>query len=230
MKYHNAEKHTKVNARVVHKCRISDKEFYSLRERKQKEHGERIDSRAQNVDVAHVMGDVDDNSLKEELEKCNHFFVESEMENRRHRVHNIARILCTLKHLLEKINVVFDSLKCAAKLNVAFSFVLKNVENWSCRYYFAHENNKKPERSKLVATTEALTKIKNLLSNMDVIESCKRERANTEWKLYKLTNVTIFAEILKDVSMGCRATVLPDPPLKTPSIKCLTYEEKIWKL
>ena len=41
-------------------------------------------SRARNVDVAHVMGDVDDYSLKEKLEKCKHFLVDGEIENGRH--------------------------------------------------------------------------------------------------------------------------------------------------
>ena len=44
----------------------------------------------QSVDVAQLMGDVDDNSLKEELETSKHFLVDSEMGNRRHRVYNFA--------------------------------------------------------------------------------------------------------------------------------------------
>ena len=35
------------------------------------------------VDVAHIMGDVDDNSLKEELETCEHFLIDSEIDNGR---------------------------------------------------------------------------------------------------------------------------------------------------
>ena len=128
------------------------------------------------------MGDIDDNSWKEELETCKHFLVSSEMENRRHGVYNFAMNTLDPKCSLEKLDVVFESLKCATRLDVAFDFVLKNVESGSCRYYYAHEINTLLGRSKLVATTEDLTKIKNLLSNTDVIESCTRERANTKWK------------------------------------------------
>ena len=35
------------------------------------------------------------------------------------------------KCLFETLDVAFDSLKCAAKLNVAFDFVIKNVEDGS---------------------------------------------------------------------------------------------------
>ena len=122
---------------------------------------------------------------------------------------------------------MFDSLKCAAELNIAFGFVLKNVEDGSCRYYYKHENFTFLERYKLVATTEDLTKVKNLINNIDVIESCTKERGNTKRKFHKLTIVPIFTALLKEVPMGCKDTVLPDPLLKNPSVRCLTYEENI---
>ena len=96
-----------------------------MREHKRKEHGEQRNSRAQNVHVASVKGDVDDNSLKEELEKCKHFLVDSDMEKGRHRVYNFTVDNVDPKYLLEKPDVVFDNLKSASKLNVAFDFVLK---------------------------------------------------------------------------------------------------------
>ena len=55
---------------------------------------------------------------------------------------------------------MFDSPKCAAKLNVTFGFLLKNIEKFSCRYYYGHENITLFKRSKTVATIEDLTKLK----------------------------------------------------------------------
>ena len=59
---------------------------------------------------------------------------------------------------------------------------------------------------------------------MDIIDLCTRERANTKWKFYKLTNVTVFAALLKDLPMGCKDTVLPEPLLKNHNVNCLTFE------
>ena len=132
-------------------------------------------------------------------------------------------------YLTEKLDM-FHSLKCAAKLNVALGFLPKDVEDRSCRWYCAHENNTLLERSKLVGTAEDLTKIKNLLSNTNFIESCTRQRANTVLKFYKLTNVTLFAALLQEVLMGRIDTVLPDPLLKNHSFKCFTFEESTRKL
>ena len=48
---------------------------------------------------------------------------------------------------------------------------------------------------------------------------------NTKWRFYKLTNLTVFAALLKDVPMGCKNAVLPEPLLRNGTINCLTYEE-----
>ena len=52
-----------------------------------------------------------------------------------------------------------------------------------------------------------MTNLKDRMQKMDVIDICTRERANTKWKFYKLTNLKIFAPLLKDVPMSCKAKV-----------------------
>ena len=75
---------------------------------------------------------------------------------------------------------MFGSLKCAAKLNEAFGFVLKNVEDLSCRYYWPHKKFTLLERSQLVAFTEDLTKVKKVLGNTDVVLNRLQESEPTE--------------------------------------------------
>ena len=68
-----AKKHPEATARVVRKCKKCDKNlhsFYLLREHKSKEYGAQRSSSAQKFDMTQLMGDADDNSLKEELETC----------------------------------------------------------------------------------------------------------------------------------------------------------------
>ena len=59
---------------------------------------------------------------------------------------------------------------------------------------------------------------------MDIVDICTRERTNTKWRLYKHTNLTIFASLLEDVPMGCKDTVLPEPLLKNCNMNCFTFE------
>ena len=207
MNYKITENHSKATARVVHKCKTCDKNIQSFcnsRQHQLKEHGAQRGSIAQSVDVAQLMKNVAANSLKGELQTGKRFLVDSELENGRHRVYNFATDTLDPKCLLENLDVMFDSLKCTARLNLAFGCVAKNVADGSSRYNSAQKNNTLLERSKLVATTDDLKKIKNLLSNADVIESCTRERTYTKWEFYQLTNVQIFAALPKGVPWAAR--------------------------
>ena len=131
--------------------------------------------------------------------------------------------------LNDKLDYVFKELKSAAKANLAFGFVLKNIENGMCRYFYAHENNTVMERSKLVCTPDDITNLKDKSHKMDIVDLCTRERTNTNWKFYKLTNLKVFAAQLKNVPMGCNDTVLPEPLLRKCNVNCLTFERKTWQ-
>ena len=64
---------------------------------------------------------------------------------------------------------------------------------------------------------------------MDIVDLCTRERGNTKRKFNKLTNLTIFAALIKDVPMGCKYSVIPEPFLKNQNLNCLTYEQNTKK-
>ena len=149
------------------------------------------------------------------------FLVDSELEKGRHRVFNFAMSTFDNSLINQKLDLVFKGLKCAAKVNLAFGFVLTNVEDGSCRYFYAHENNTLVERSKHVCTPDDITNLKEKLQKMDIVDLCTRERANTKWKFYKLTNLAGFAALLKDVPMCCKDSVLPEPLLRNQNVNCL---------
>ena len=112
-----------------------------------------------------------------------------------------------------------------SKVNLVFGFIVKNIDDGGFRYFYAHENNPLLDRSKVVCSHDDLAKLKDFLKKTDVIEFCSRERMNTKWRFYKLTNLTVFAALLKDVQMGCKNAVFPEPLLKNHTINCLTFEE-----
>ena len=81
------------------------------------------------------------------------------------------------------------------------------------------------ERAKLVCTQANMTNLKNRRQNMDFVDIFTRERANTRWKFYKPKNLTFFTSLIKDVPMGCKDTVLPEPFSKNSNVNCLTFEK-----
>ena len=184
-----------------------------------------IGSGTRDVDVEHIVGDVGDQRLREELRSCQHFLVDSELERARHKVFNYAVETLNETIVNKKHDYFFNNSKCAAKVNLAFGFILKNIEDGGFSYFYAHENNTLLDRSKLKCTHDDLAKLKDFLNQTDVIESFSRERTNTKWRFYKLTNLTVFTALLKDVPMGCKNAFLPEPLLKNHTINCLTYEE-----
>ena len=48
-------------------------------------------------------------------------------------------------------------------------------------------------------------------------------------EVYKLTKLTVFAALLKDVPMGCKDPVLPEPLSKNQNVNCLRYEQNTEK-
>ena len=230
LNYHVAKKHSVPRPSITYKCKLCHAEFprfNALGQLKKSQHGTKIGFGASNIDVEDIVGDVDDQSLREELESCEHFLTDSETEKGRHRVFNFAMSSFDISLLNDKLDYVFKELKCAAKVNLAFGFVPKNIDDGMCRYFYAHENNTIMERAKLVCTQADMTNLKDRMQKMDIVDICTRERVNTKWKFYKLTNLTIFASLLKDVPMGCKDTVLPEPLLKNHNVNCLTLLREI---
>ena len=87
------------------------------------------------------MGDADDQSLREELQSCKHFLVDSEIQKTRDSVFSFAVNNLTAQVIAEKLDRVLVKLKCVAKLTLALGSILKNIEDGNFRYFYAHENN-----------------------------------------------------------------------------------------
>ena len=135
LNYHIAKKHATPPFKNLHKCIICLKEFsgfYALRQHKRSEHG--LQMKSAELDVSNLLED-DDADLKEEFQACQHFFIDSELEKGRHRVFNFAMSTFDNSLIFKKLDLVFNGLKCAAKVNLAFGFALKNFEDGSCRFF-----------------------------------------------------------------------------------------------
>ena len=180
---------------------------------------------ASNNDVEDLVGFIDDQSLREELESCKHFLTDTDTENGRNRVFDFVMSSFDMLLLNDKLDYVFRELKWAAKVNLAFGLFLVKIEDGMCRYFYAHENNTIMETSRLVCTKTDNINVKDRIQKKDIVNFCTREKANRKWKFYKLTNITIFASLLKDVSMGFKTTVLPEPLLKNHKVNCFTFEK-----
>ena len=180
--YHIAKQHSAAGPSKTYKCNLCHAEFpgfYALRQHKNTEHGKQIGLGASNIDMEDIVGDVDDQSLREELQSCRHFLVDYEIQKGRHRVFNFVNDL-TARVIEEKLDRVLDKLKCVPKLNLALGFILTTIEDGKIRYFYAHENNTLLEQSKRVSNKDDMANLKEILKKTNVIESCEKERSNTK--------------------------------------------------
>ena len=79
LNYHIAKKHGAPKPDITFKCKLCYQKcpgFYALRQHGNTQHGMQIGSRTRDVDVEHIVGDVEDHSLREELRSCQHFLVD----------------------------------------------------------------------------------------------------------------------------------------------------------
>ena len=138
LNYHIAKQHSASGPSKTYKCKLCHAEFpgfYALREHKNTQHGTQIGFGASNIGVEDIVGDVDDQSLREELQSCRHFLVDSEIQKGKHSVFNFAVNNLTAQVIEEKLDRVLDKLKCVAKLILALGFILKNIEDGKLRYF-----------------------------------------------------------------------------------------------
>ena len=211
--YHIAKKHSAPKPDITFKCKLCYQEFpafYALPQNRNTQHGMQFRSGTRDGNLEHIVGDVEDHSLRKKLHFVQNFLVVSEFERARHNVFNYAVETLNETNVNEKLDHFFNNLKCAAKVNLSFGFILKNIEDGGFRYFYAHENNTLLDRSKLVCTRDDLAKLKDFLNKTDVIESCSQERMNTKWRFYKVTNLNVFAALLKEVPMGAGTPFYPN--------------------
>ena len=125
LNYQIAMKNSAPKLDVTLKCKLRYQEFpgfYALRQQRNTQHGMQIGSATRDVDVEHIMGDVEDHRLREKLRPCQHFLVDSELERERHRVFNYAVKTLNETVVNKKLDHFFKQFKMCSKSESGFWF------------------------------------------------------------------------------------------------------------
>ena len=149
------------------------------------------------------------------------------MENGRHQVFNFKLSKLDPHEFNKKLKEVFEKLNCAAKVNLAIGFIIRNEDMDEYRYFYHHENNTFFEKSHLLCSKGDLVSLQDRIEKMDLLETCFQERENTKWRFALTTNVTIIGALLKTIPMGCIDAVLPELLLRQSDVNCLVSNTKI---
>ena len=116
MNYHIAKKHAQPSSKQSTVCPSCEQEFpsyYSLQQHRSKEHEAKqrkpSDTVADLKKIVEEKGE-DGEKLKAELSACQHFLVDTEMENGRHKVFNFQMSKLDTKIINEKLEETSTSL------------------------------------------------------------------------------------------------------------------------
>ena len=154
LNYHIAKKHSAARPKNNHTCKecsIEFPSFYSLRHHKQRYLTVETTPSGEKAEMQCLADTGDDNKKwEEELQSCTHLLIDSEKQKGRNSVFNFVVNNLTAHVMEKRLDRVLDKLKCSAKPNLALGFILKNIEDGTFRYFFAHENNTLLEQSKFL--------------------------------------------------------------------------------
>ena len=138
LNYRFAKKHSAPKFDVTSKCKLCYQEFpglYALRQHRNTQHGIQIGSGTRDMIVEHIVGDVEDHRLREELRSCQHFLVDSELERARQKVFNYA--LETLNETIvnEKLGHFFNKVESCSKSEFGFWLHFEKHRRWSFQIF-----------------------------------------------------------------------------------------------
>ena len=112
---------------------------------------------------------------------------------------------------------------CVAKIDISLGFLLHNLKTDEYRYFSFCENNTLFEKSMLLCTDADLTNMQNKTNKQEILEICTQEGQNTNCLI---TNVTIFAALLKSVPMVTADSVIPEPLLENHQVNFFVSDSR----
>ena len=204
-------------------CEKEPPSYYTLQKHKHSEHGKRSQMRNLIMDLDSLMNDQQDLEQREVLTTCKQFLVVSELVGGGQQNSHYASKFIDPTFLRDTLQLVCETLQCAAKIELALEIVLRNVEDGKDCYFYEQGKLVFPVKSRLFDNNEDLLELRKIVDILNIAELSAGERSSTKWKLFA-TNVTfLFAALLKSVPVGCKQVAIPPHLVKGAGIICLTW-------
>ena len=166
-------------------------------------------------------------SLMEELGTVKHFLRDEKTEWTRKKVYNYRIDDIDEAFIESKLDKIFEELECTAKINFSFGFVLRNTENPDeFKYFYASNNNPVLSFPVVLSNSQDLEFLKDRIDGESYFESAIRQRPNTKWRFFTITNVTFFVYLLLDIPIGCIDGTFPQQLVKNCMIQLLTKDSE----
>ena len=114
---------------------------------------------------------------------------------------------------------IYQRQRSSFKINLSFSFVLRNIETGELRFFYASNNTNVLDKPMLVHNDITFSQFIDVLRTLDVLEWVRNQRPNSKWVFFKLVQTLVTVTRL-NFPIGAPVD-LPPYVLSNPSIIAL---------
>ena len=168
----------------------------------------------------------DDAKLKDTYEANAPFILERDQEGSVNSIYNLPLTNAfTIPQLMTRAQEIYERQQNAFRLNLEFGLILRHTETGEYRYFRPYSNETLFQRPIYVSKRRDLNRLRLRLQRFNVTDFILRQRPNTQWKPYLITNVR-FCLYHLNYTLGTGGVHIPDYIKKSKSIIALDKSQK----
>ena len=139
-----------------------------------------------------VPQDNDDEQLEALLNQHQEIIEAGDRLHDRQDIYNIrTHDFFTVETLIEELRIIYHRQRSAFKINLHFSFVLRNVETGELRLFYASNNTNVLDVPMMVHDDRSFRDFIEVLRTLDVLEWARNQRPNSKWVFYRLIQAQV---------------------------------------
>ena len=138
-----------------------------------------------------------DEALVKEIESNVRFIREQETGGRRQKRITVRINSLNGNEIESKLSDIFSNQTKAFKISLSFSFILRNVNDESLRFFYGSFNNTLLEKPFVVSDRAGFDRLIALLRDTDILESVRQQRPNSKWVFHLITNMVTTLDFLR---------------------------------
>ena len=136
-----------------------------------------------------------DNALKETYDHHRHLILRSNKKIKQTEVKSVYNFplneYFSLNNFIEHIERIYNDTNFAFKINLSLGLILRHIRTLEYRYFIPYYNQNIFNVPILISRREDLSSLRERLSEVDIRTYMLRQRKNTAWKPWCITNVNV---------------------------------------
>jgi G:T-mismatch repair DNA endonuclease (very short patch repair protein) len=131
--------------------------------------------------------------------------------------HNIGNLVSTynfpvdnslnIEQMMEQLEYIYSQESKVFKINLAFGFILKNIETNKYRFFKPYTNSSVFEIPISISKRKDLEEMKEKMISIDILEFVSNQREHSKYKFFMLTNILYSVYSQLEFALGKKETL-----------------------